>query len=333
MSTARQLAVSEPSQAAEARRVAMGLARELRFDETGVGEVALVVTEAATNLLKHAGGGELVLAPVEGDGGALDVLALDRGPGIADVERSLEDGYSTAGSPGTGLGAMRRLAAVFDIGSGPGAGTAVLARLGRRAPAEPAGRLAVGGLSLPHPREETSGDAWTVRATRVGARILVVDGLGHGTGAAEAARGAVGVFEANPGLAPGAMLGAIHAAIRHTRGAACAVAEVDLDRRLVCFAGVGNIAGAVIGPAGTRSLVSHNGIVGHQMRRVQEFDYPWPPAGLLVLHSDGLATHWSLDRYPALARRHPTLVAGLLYRDFSRRSDDVTVVIAREVGA
>ena len=66
------------------------------------------------------------------------------------------------------------------------------------------------------------------------------------------------------------------------------------------------------------------------MRRVQEFTYPWPPGAILVLHSDGLLSHWTLDRHPGLAARHPMLLAGILYRDFRRGRDDTTVVVARE---
>ncbi|MGH7263328.1 MAG: hypothetical protein ACREMB_00540 [Candidatus Rokuibacteriota bacterium] len=79
-----------------------------------------------------------------------------------------------------------------------------------------------------------------------------------------------------------------------------------------------------------RHLVSYAGIAGHELRRVKELAYPWPEEALLVLHSDGLGTQWSLSAYPALARRHPTLIAGVLYRDHSRRRDDVSVLVAKE---
>src|SRR5262249_33277923 len=143
----RRFAITEPGQAAEARRGGVALARDLGFDETAAGRVALVVTEAATNILKHAKDGEVLLIPVETDGGGRDVLALDRGPGIPDVGRALGDGYSTAGSSGTGLGAMRRLSTLFDVHSAPGVGTAVLARVGGgdAAPVSRIARLAIGG--------------------------------------------------------------------------------------------------------------------------------------------------------------------------------------------
>jgi hypothetical protein len=101
----------------------------------------------------------------------------------------------------------------------------------------------------------------------------------------------------------------------------------------VRYAGVGNISAVIVTGEGTRSLVSHNGTVGHQMRKAQEFVYPWTSGALLVVHSDGLATHWKLDQYPGLLRQDPALVAAMLYRDHSRRRDDVSVVACRLNGA
>lgn len=331
MSVTRVVAVSEPSQAGEARRTAVAMAREAGFDETGAGTVALVATEVATNVARHGRGGEMVLRTLPGNGHApgIEILGLDRGPGMPDVPESLRDGHSTAGSPGTGLGAIRRLAGSFDVYSPPGGGTALLARLWSRPAARPsARRLAIGGVSAPHPDESVCGDGWAAVPTAEGVQLLVVDGLGHGAAAAEATREAVGAFEANRGLPPGALMETIHGALRSTRGAAVAVADVGAET--VCYAGVGNIGGTIVdGAGGCRNLVSHNGTVGHRMSRVQEFSYRFPRGALLVLHSDGLATHWDLAPYPDLARRDPSLVAGVLYRDFRRRRDDATVVVVR----
>jgi Stage II sporulation protein E (SpoIIE) len=140
----------------------------------------------------------------------------------------------------------------------------------------------------------------------------------------------VKVLRTQSRLAPAALVQFAHGALRSTRGAALAVAELDLAQE-VRYAGIGNIAGVVLAPGGNRHLVSHNGIVGHDMRKVQEFVYPWSSDALLVMHSDGLATHWTLDQYPGLAGRHPSLIAGVLYRDFTRGRDDVMVLVARQL--
>jgi anti-sigma regulatory factor (Ser/Thr protein kinase) len=331
------LAIDDASAIGEARRVAMAMAGRLGFDETERGKVAIVATEAASNLSKHAQGGEILIQSWEsGDLCGVDLLAIDKGPGMVDVDQCLVDGYSTAGSPGTGLGAMSRLASLLEIHSLPGIGTTVFARLAiaPRTTNRPASDLEFGFVNLPLAGEEVCGDSWAIAEANGRWLLFVVDGLGHGPQAAEAAREAVRVFGETAEEGPAEVIRASHAALRSTRGAAVAVAQVDLQRGEVQYAGVGNISGSIFGPAEGRSLsmVSHNGIVGHTIRKIQEFTYPWISGSLLVMHSDGLGTHWQLDRYPGLARSHPGLVAGSLYRDFKRGRDDVTIVTVREGG-
>jgi anti-sigma regulatory factor (Ser/Thr protein kinase) len=326
-----QIHIRETSAVAEARREVTGLARTIGFDESGIGRVALVVTETATNLVKHTPQGQLLARAFGRDGVAvIEVLALDQGPGIANVGESLRDGYSTSGSPGTGLGAIKRLSDEFDIYSTPGKGTAIAAQLWSRRPAggNPPAPLEVGAVCLPKPGEVACGDAWAVEWRGGHCVILVADGLGHGADAEAAAMAAVNALRIQPQLAPAALIEFAHGALRSTRGAALAVADIDLAGE-VRYAGVGNIAGMTYAPGGARHMVSHSGIVGHEARKIQEFVYPWSQDSLLVMHSDGLATHWNLDQYPGLAGRHPSLIAGVLYRDFTRGRDDAIVVVAK----
>lgn len=326
------LPIDDVSQVAEARRAAMALIGPLGFSQTGVGNVALVVTEAATNLVKHATGGEILLYALQsGRVGGVEVLALDRGPGIANVAQVLRDGYSSAGSPGTGMGAIRRLADSFDIYSIPGTGTALLARLwSNPLPATLPHALEVGAVSLAKPGQDVCGDRWAAAWFPDRTLILVADGLGHGPGAAEAALEAVRTFHEQATLTPTAIVEAIHAALRSTRGAAVAVAEVSPSRKDVRFAGVGNISGMVFSTDGSRQMVSYNGTAGYAARKIEEFTYPWPADAFLVLYSDGLVTQVRPERYPGLTKHHPDLIAATLYRDHVRGRDDATVVVARE---
>lgn len=313
--------------------MATGMALGLGFDETAAGKVGIIVTEAAGNILKHARDGQVIITALDrGDRAGLEILALDRGPGLANIARCLEDGYSTTGTSGTGLGAITRLATEFDAFSAPGTGTVILARVwaGPARPAAITPDVNIGAVSLPYPGEECCGDQWAAECQPGRTLVLVADGLGHGWYAAEAAGAVVRSFRANTHRRPGAIIDAAHAAIRSTRGAAVAVAELDHDLRQIRYAGVGNISGAILSSTTRSSLVSHNGIVGHQARKFQEFLYPWPEDGLLVMHSDGLATQWKLEDYPGLGSRDPSVVAGVLYRDFSRGRDDVTIVAVRD---
>src|SRR5262249_3184106 len=287
--------IREVSAVAEARREVTGLARTVGFDAREVGRVALVVTEAATNLVKHTPQGQVLARAFDHDGvAAIEVWRVEQGPAITNIGESLRDGYSTAGSPGTGLGAIKRLSDEFDIYSIPGKGSALVAQLWSRRPASgnrPA-PLEIGAVCLPHPGEVACGDAWAVEWRGGHCVILVADGLGHGADAASAAMAAVNVLRTHPQLAPAALIEFAHGALRSTRGAALAVADLDLALE-VRYAGIGNIASMTYAPDSARHMVSHPGIVGHEVRKIHEFVYPWPQDALLVMHSDGLATHWN----------------------------------------
>jgi len=328
------LDVTESSQVAHAKRMAEKTARSLGFDETKIGRVAIVVTEMASNLVKHAKAGQLLMRPLTSGGPCgLEVMSLDKGPGMANVAKHVRDGYSTKGSMGTGLGAVIRLSARFDIHSAPGIGTALMARLWAK-PLPKKRSLhslneGVGAVCLAKRGEEVSGDAWEADQDSRRSLITVIDGLGHGPAAAEAAVKAAETFQKNRGLTPTAILEAVHESLHHTRGVAMAISEVDVEHQAVRFAAVGNITGIILSPAGIRCMVSHNGILGHNVRKFQEFTYPLREKALLVMHSDGLASRWSLDRYQGIMARHPSLIAGILYRDYRRENDDVTVVVAR----
>ena len=262
--------VDERSAVGEARRSAIALAGQLGFSAEDAGRVALIVTEAATNLVQHGSGGEVLLRAVPGQAGSgVEILVLDRGAGIVDLPGATRDGYSTAGTPGTGLGAVARTADLFDIYTAPGLGTALLARAWKRpAPATrsaPAG-LELGAVCLPRRGEQVTGDAWAAANADGGSMLLVADGLGHGPDAAAAASEAVRIFRQRRYASPGEFIADAHAALKSTRGAALAAALLDRERREIRYAGIGNIGGTIVAGSDTRSMVSHNGTVGDVLR-------------------------------------------------------------------
>jgi anti-sigma regulatory factor (Ser/Thr protein kinase) len=331
-------AVTDPSGVATARRDVAEAAAELQFSEQAAGRAALVATELATNLVKHGGGGEIIVASVDnGPAGGerrLDLIAIDRGQGIASIPAAMQDGFSTAGSPGTGFGAIQRAAATFDIYSLPGKGTVIAARvIDDDGPAVMASgivdmQLDIAAICVPKPREHESGDAWSALARGKVVTLAIADGLGHGPLAAEASAWAIRVLREEGERDGDEILRRMHDAIRPTRGAAVGIARIHLDRGVVDFAGVGNIASTVLGET-MRKMVSHSGIVGHEMRKVQSFTYPWTASSILIMHSDGLHANWSLDPYPGLQQRSAAVIAAVLYRDECRGTDDATVVVAK----
>jgi anti-sigma regulatory factor (Ser/Thr protein kinase) len=321
--------ITDPSGVSEARRIGALAARQHGLNEELSGRVALVITEGANNIARHARSGMVILRRLANKASrGLEIIALDKGPGMENIARCMEDGYSTAGTQGTGLGAMRRMSGVFDIHSQPGMGTAVLSQVWDSAEGgerSKAGTLS-GGVSVPMVNEMLCGDAWKIRSDGDVLTVMVADGLGHGPMANEAALEAVRVFGEHDASELPRKMELIHGALKKTRGAAVALAALDAGRGEIRFTGVGNIAGAVIHEGKAKSMVSSNGTVGHQLHRVQEFVYPWPTGSLVVLNSDGLTSQWSLSRYGALTTRHPGLVAGVLLRDYSRERDDATVL-------
>ncbi|HVY80288.1 MAG TPA: ATP-binding protein [Steroidobacteraceae bacterium] len=325
--------IDDSSQIGNARRAAADLAALLAFDPTQAGRLALAINETGTNILKHAGRGRLLLRSIEHAGiGGVELIALDKGPGIADLETSLRDGYSTRGTLGGGLGALSRVASNFQIYTQPGKGTALRMELWSRPIPAREDAVELGGVCLAKPRESVSGDAWAVEFSRAGVTALVADGLGHGSDAHDAARLATDQLAAHPHSEPLELLEICHAALARTRGAAVAVAKLIAPAGRGSYASVGNIVCRVEHAPGSRQLVSYNGIVGHTMRKTQELAFPWPERALLILHSDGLGTQWDLAAYPGLAARHPALIAAVLYRDYDRGRDDVTVVVLRNRG-
>lgn len=326
--------VLDQSQVSVVRRTAMVLAQTAGLDEQRSSRLGLVATEMATNLLKHASGGEIIVDRfADSSGVGVELLALDKGAGITDIGRALEDGFSTAGSPGTGLGAIRRQSDQFGVFSRPGGGTAVLARID--AAAQTVSRSArshqvqLSAVLAPYPGETECGDSWAFSAAERGPTLLSVDGSGHGPHAANAGKMAVSAFEEYGKGDLIRLMEAAHRMLAPTRGAAAAVARVDTAERVVRFVGVGNISGSVLSAGSVKKMVSHNGTVGHLAPRIREFTYPYQGRVTVILHSDGISTKWDLDAYPGLGESHPSLIAGILFRDHRRKNDDASIVVMR----
>jgi anti-sigma regulatory factor (Ser/Thr protein kinase) len=318
--------VEESTQIGQARRAATLAASACGFDEADTGRVALVVTELATNLIKHATRGDIHIARVPGKGAyGVEVIAIDRGPGF-NLADCLPDGFSTGGTRGEGLGAVRRQAQVMDIHADE-RGAVVLARMYPKGFADADIRFGASQHAL---HDETEcGDGWAMALGDGAVSVVVVDGLGHGPAAHVAAEAGIVEWRAAPSADPTDLMASLNVAMTGTRGGAVALARFDTARGSLRYAGIGNIAGYLLAPESSRGLASHPGIVGARARRAQAFDFPEAAGRLLVLHSDGLQSRWHLADYPGLAGRHPAVITALLHRDFSRGRDDVTVFAIR----
>lgn len=329
--------IGEMSQVGELRRAVERLAQSAGFGDVARGRAAIIASELATNIVRHAGKpGEVLIQMLDArSGGAqLEMLAIDRGVGM-DVVRCLQDGYSTGGTAGNGLGAVHRLATVFDLYSAENTGTVVLARVARDASEDAAARnraaksIGLGAVSRAREGEIENGDTWRVTTTGDQLSLLVVDGLGHGPLAAAAATRAAECFLEQPFADPVEALSSIHRSLCGSRGAAASCALVDLRTRTATFAGIGNISVLCHADGARKAMGSHNGTLGVTRSRPRAVQYELPADSLLLLNSDGLQTRWSLEQYPGLSARHPATIAGMLYAQHARQRDDVTVLAVR----
>lgn len=323
----RSIAIEDKSSVGEARRAAVQIAEALGFDQGRRSDIGIAATEAATNVLVHATKGELLLCPfADGEDIWLDIFALDTGPGIKDVSRAMEDGVSSIGTAGQGLGAIARLSDESSLYTNAGKGTAYWCRF-KSAGSPPA--TLIGLLNIPIHGETVCGDSYFVHVDPSRSLYMMVDGLGHGKGAAEAANEAVGIVSRYYNETAVEIIVRAHDALKKTRGAAMSVAIVDHERLVMQYAGVGNISASLLSGASMRSLVSQNGTLGAVLPRVpQEYTYPVTADTTLLMYSDGLSTKSSPAGYPGLQSRHLALAASVLFRDFSRRRDDATVMMA-----
>ena len=323
--------VLDPSHVSEVRLAMSRLARELEFGDTLAGRVALVATEAVTNMVRHGGGGTFVARPLATQGSlGIEMMAIDSGPGMRDFAHSATDGVTTGSTPGTGLGAIRRLSDEFEVQTATGHGTILRMAIWDKRPAA-AERYQVGAVLVPKSGETACGDAWAIEYHAQGATFMMADGLGHGPDASRASAMAMEVLQRYPDYGATRLLDLAHSKLRPTRGAAVAVMRHERESGEIAYAGVGNIAATVIEGDTRRAMVSHNGIVGHNMTKSQEYRYGWPRGSLLVAHSDGLETQWDLAAIPGIARAHPSVIAAALFRRHTRKRDDVVVMVAREV--
>lgn len=325
------LPIEDISQVGHARRTAQKLAEQAGFDEADCGRVALVTTELASNILKHAQSGQLHVRVLPGDvsGDAasavpgVEIIAIDRGKGF-DVQNCMADGFSSRGTQGIGLGSILRQAQVFDVHS-DARGSALLARFFPRKSVVKDLRLGITQQSLHD--EPACGDVWEVAVKGQQVAIMMIDGLGHGPEAEEAGMAGARAFIRNPFADPGVLLEDLHFDMRGSRGGAAALALFDGASGKLRFIGIGNIGATLIGDDKTRGIPSHPGIVGLQYRKIPPIDYADCTGQLLIMFSDGLQSRWNLRDYPGLMYRHPAIIAAVLHRDYCRGRDDVTVLV------
>ena len=330
--TAKSMPVCHDSDVGAARRSARHLAEGLGFEATAAEEIVLAVSELASNLVKHAHGGMLTLTPVTANGRAgIMIEASDQGPGVPDINEVLADGFSTTGSLGNGLGAVNRLMDEFDATSVPKVGTRIVCRKWIRERPCRAGPypLDIGAASRPCYPNSDNGDAFVIKQGGESVLVGVIDGLGHGELAHHAALAAREYVESHFDLPLEGIFRGVDRACRGTRGVVMALARFDWRRDCLVSASVGNIEARVFPASRVNYFEVRRGIIGLNAPNPIVKENAWPVENMLVLHSDGLRTHWTWEEFPGLPGQPASETAQTLLLTLAKDDDDATVVVVR----
>jgi anti-sigma regulatory factor (Ser/Thr protein kinase) len=304
----------------EGARVALG--------EIATAALVNVASELAHNQLAHARGGAIAVreAPRGGSRG-LEVVAADKGCGIRDLARALQGRPSGNGrSLGVGLSAVCELADEVDIDVRLGEGTCVRAR---KFPDAHSRRTQIGVFGRAFPGESVSGDDAAFVRSGDDLTIGVVDGLGHGWPAREAASRATWVLRERSLERPEAILAACDGALAQTRGAVMSVARLD-GARGIELASVGNVSAHLYTPFGSRRFGGSSFVLGAPggARRIATERETLDRFGVLAIFTDGIRSRVDLSGELALLREHPAVVAQQIVERFGRPDDDVLVLVA-----
>ncbi len=324
--------VLQPVEVKRASNAAKNFAATLSFTLAECEEISLAVTELASNLIKHASGGVIKLNSLEMDGRVgIQIESEDTGPGIADAERALTDGYSTAGSLGAGLGAVNRLMDELEFRPRPCAGLHIICQRWQRPPVKSFSLrwLEFGAATRSYRLLPENGDALVLRQWARHALTGVIDGLGHGQFAQRASQAARQYIEQHFDQPLESLFRGVGRTCRATRGVVMALARFDMERQKVVLASVGNVEVRLIGGKARSNLIVRRGILGLNAPSPMVTEFPWDATNILIIHSDGLNTHWQWEEFRDLARETPGVIAQLLLRKLGKIDDDASVVVVK----
>jgi anti-sigma regulatory factor (Ser/Thr protein kinase) len=312
------------------------LAEKVGFSSHRLAEVEIIASEMLSNLLKHSHEGEILFKMIEisEEEKGLELISIDRGPGMANTDEMMADGRSTTSTLGQGLGAIKRLSDDFDIYSLPSWGTILLSRVYSKKPVANKKKdfLSIHAVMLAKPGEIECGDGWAMLKKRFQYKLLALDGLGHGVHAASAVKLAIKEFAEHDNLSPAESIEEMHARIKGTRGAVGMVFHMDNIGNSISFTGLGNISARLIGGGKSKSCISYNGIIGYTIpsrNSLKSNVIPWQDE-IMVIHSDGLKTRWELTHLPKIQDHDASIIAAAIYKDFTRDNDDLLVIVLKK---
>jgi anti-sigma regulatory factor (Ser/Thr protein kinase) len=328
--------ITDASDVGRLRRAVVDMAKTEGLSDESCGKLAIISNEISTNILKHSKAkGDVIIRKINTENAmAFEMIGIDKGVGIKNINNAIKDGYSTAGSSGSGLGAIKRLSDDFDIFSNLNNGTAILSRVYHNKSLiniEKENLNNSGVISIQKPGQEICGDDWCIEKYKDKILILIVDGLGHGYGAYKASHQAVSFFRNNINLNIEDLIFKLDEDLIGTRGAVLSIASIDLKNNNMHYVGVGNISAKIISGSKHQSLISFDGMVGGNLLNVKKFSYDLPENSILVMNTDGLRQNITLEGYPGLLNKSASLISSVLYRDNVRGNDDSAIIVFKNV--
>jgi len=326
------------------RRKSVSLAGQLGFDDVKIGEVAILVSELVTNVLKHGGGkGRIMICQLQDDQNrkAIEIWCCDQGDGIQNVEKAMHDGFTNKQTLGIGLGTIRRFSDIFEINPKlndtristvlkPINNYKHCIRIVKWIPENhwkgTNRNLITGAVSRCKPGEILNGDSYVISNLSSDKTIAaIIDGLGHGKEAHMASNIIKEQILLKSELPLNELINYTHQAARGTRGAVIGLVYINIETSKLYFVGIGNIEGFILSPSSKKSLISFGGILGHNIRTPQIFEFPFKSGDAVCLFSDGINTRWNTDEINW--KEHPQKIADFLINNYSRSNDDATVLI------
>lgn len=325
--------LTESSQVSEVRITASSMASDTGFSDAITGNIAIVASEIANNIVKHTDdGGEIFIQHLKEENlHSIEIIAIDKGPGMVNVDACMEDGYSSKNSKGIGLGAIKRLSDEFDIYSTIGDGTILISRTCNKNYSKNISNsyYEMGGLKKNIKLEKVCGDNWFTIQKNGKLSLILSDGLGHGDYAFKATSIAIEVFKQHYHKELEELMQMMHSSLKATRGAAIATAEIDVLNEKLLFLGNGNVSGTLIYPEKNQRTLSNFGTVGHNISSTKKFHYHWKADSIFIIHSDGIKIDWHLQDQPEIKFKHPSLLAAYVYSQFARTNDDVSLLVIK----
>jgi anti-sigma regulatory factor (Ser/Thr protein kinase) len=314
------------------------IAQRLGIPDWKKENMLLVASELVSNNVKHAGGRGMFQVWQQ-PGPVLDILALDFGPGIANLDQAEEDGYSTANTLGKGLGSIRRLSDELLIYTQQEnssrvrkwSGTVFLARFfpgdNKNVGDEnilPGFKVGLFTRSLSDLRY--NGDRIYVQQDGNRLRWLHLDGLGHGESAQEATANLASQLAR--GSDPDVILKAVNQQLSGSRGAVAIIGEIDLSQNKMQLVGVGDMHAHLYDKEQVSGIPFAPGILGREHRTPSVFHADFGKKSVVVSASDGIRRNWDTANFTGLFNQHPQLIAYTLGNIMGRISDDQSICVS-----